>query len=100
MKTKSKIFTLAVLGTIAVSLTIFGSAYVSDDYVPSDILANIDDDSNNYDSTTNEPILEKDDFVFAFYSEIAKNNEKSNIFFSPFSISTAFSMAYEGELIN
>ena len=85
-----------MLGTIAVSLTIFGSAYVSDDYVPSDTLANIDDGSNNYDSTTNKPILKKDDFTFAFYSEIAKDNEKSNIFFSPLSISTAFSIAYEG----
>ncbi len=81
---------------IAISLAIFGSTYVSDDYVPSDTIANIDDNNNNDGSTTNEPILEKDDFTFAFYSEIAKNNEKSNIFFSPLSISTAFSMAYEG----
>ena len=40
--------------------------------------------------------LENKDFVFAFYSEIAEEDKKSNIFFSPLSISTAFSMAYEG----
>ena len=39
---------------------------------------------------------ENKDFAFAFYSEIAENDEKTNIFFSPLSISTAFSMAYEG----
>ncbi len=85
-----------MLGIVVVSLTIFGSAYVSDDSIPSDTLTNINDNNNNNDSTTNTPILEKDDFTFAFYSEIAKNNEKSNIFFSPLSISIAFSMAYEG----
>ncbi|MGH1521765.1 MAG: serpin family protein [Nitrosopumilus sp.] len=37
-----------------------------------------------------------DDFIFAFYSEISKQNEQANIFFSPLSISTAFSIAYEG----
>ena len=38
------------------------------------------------------------DFVFAFYSDVAKRNPDSNLFFSPFSISTAFSMAYEGAI--
>ena len=37
-----------------------------------------------------------DDFVFSLYQQIAKDNNDSNFFFSPFSISTAFSMAYEG----
>ena len=45
-------------------------------------------------SEINNP--EKKDFVFAFYSEVAEKDNQSNIFFSPFSISTAFSMAYEG----
>ncbi|MGH1521251.1 MAG: serpin family protein [Nitrosopumilus sp.] len=39
---------------------------------------------------------ENKDFAFAFYSEIAGKDKKSNIFFSPLSISTAFSIAYEG----
>ena len=47
-------------------------------------------------SSTNNESAEKKDFVFAFYSEVAKENNDLNLFFSPFSISTAFSMAYEG----
>jgi len=35
------------------------------------------------------------DFSFAFYDEIIKN-EESNVFYSPYSIFTALSMAYEG----
>lgn len=37
-----------------------------------------------------------DDFVFSLYRQVAKDDKTSNLFFSPFSISTAFSMAYEG----
>ena len=93
MKVKSKIFMLAVLGTVAIVFAILGDLYVSEN-VSSDILTNIDD--NNNDSATNESFSEQDDFVFAFYSKVAKINSGSNIFFSPLSISTAFSMAYEG----
>lgn len=35
-------------------------------------------------------------FAFGFYSQIAQDNEKDNIFFSPTSMSTAFAIAYEG----
>ena len=45
---------------------------------------------------TNDDSSDEKDFVFAFYSEIAKDSPESNLFLSPFSISTAFSMAYEG----
>ena len=44
----------------------------------------------------NDDSSDEKDFVFAFYSEIAKDSPESNLFLSPFSISTAFSMAYEG----
>ncbi len=37
-----------------------------------------------------------DDFVFTFYSQVAKQDGSYNVFFSPISISTAFSIAYEG----
>lgn len=83
---------LTTLGAVVVISAIFGGFYVSDN-VSSDNLTTVDD---NNDYSVNEPILEKDDFVFAFYSKIAKENEKSNIFFSPLSISTAFLIAYEG----
>ena len=44
----------------------------------------------------NDDSSDEKDFVFAFYSEIAKDSPESNLFLSPFGISTAFSMAYEG----
>ena len=65
-----------------------GILYIFEDDVSLDVLV------NNDDSTIGKS--EQKDFVFAFYSEITKKDEKSNIFFSPLSISTAFSMAYEG----
>jgi len=83
---KGKIIPLTVLGIVAVSVAL-GGLYMLSDVTP-EILA-------NYNPSKNEMVEDKD-FVFAFYSEIAKNNEKSNIFFSPLSISSAFSMAYEG----
>lgn len=43
----------------------------------------------------NTTINANNQFAIEFYKEIVKN-EKGNIFFSPYSISTAFSMAYEG----
>jgi serpin B len=39
------------------------------------------------------------DFSFEFYNEIIKD-EKSNVFYSPYSIFTALSMAYEGSKAN
>lgn len=44
---------------------------------------------------TNES-TKHDDFAFSFYHQIAEDDSTSNLFFSPFSISTAFSMVYEG----
>ena len=84
MKT-GKIIALSVLAIIAITSGI-GILYISENN-SADILVNNDDSAIDKS--------EQKDFVFAFYSEIAKD-EKSNIFFSPLSISTAFSMAYEG----
>ena len=81
-----KIIALSVLAVIAISSGV-GILYISED-VSSDVLVN--DDDSTIDKS------EQKDFVFAFYSEIAEKDEESNIFFSPLSISTAFSMAYEG----
>ncbi|MCH9658684.1 serpin family protein [archaeon] len=85
MKT-SKIITVSVLAAIAIALGV-GILYFED--ISSEVLVN-----NDYGSTINKS--EQKDFVFAFYSEVAKENKNLNLFFSPFSISTAFSMAYEG----
>lgn len=85
MNAKSKVITLTVLGIAAVSV-VFGGLYLFSDET-SQIPAK--DDSSKEESTGDK------DFVFAFYSEIAEK-DKSNVFFSPLGISTAFSMAYEG----
>ena len=85
----SKIITVSVLAAIAIASGV-GILYFED--TSSDVLVNNDGSKINKS--------EQKDFVFAFYSEVAKNNEKSNVFFSPLSISTAFSMAYEGAQAN
>ncbi|MDH5463473.1 MAG: serpin family protein [Nitrosopumilus sp.] len=82
----SKSIVVSVLVIISISSGI-GILYISEDDSV-DVLVN--NDGSRMDKS------EQKDFVFAFYSEIAENNEESNIFFSPLSISTAFSMAYEG----
>ena len=82
----SKIITVSILAAIAIVSSI-GILYFED--TSSDVLVN-----NDYGSTINKS--EQKDFVFAFYSEVAKENKNSNLFFSPLSILTAFSMAYEG----
>ena len=87
----SKIVALSAVAAVAIVSGIFAVQYVSED-VSSDTLGESDG------STINKS--EKKDFVFAFYSEVAEKNKHSNIFFSPFSISTAFSMAYEGAMGN
>ena len=74
------------MAIIFISLGV-GILFIGDDSV--DFLENNDD----------IPATEKSgqkDFAFEFYSQIAEKNEKSNIFFSPLSLSTAFSVAYEG----
>ena len=81
-----KTITLSSLAVIAIASGI-GILYISGDD-SADVLV------NNDDSMADES--GQKGFVFAFYSEIAEKDEKSNIFFSPLSISTAFSMAYEG----
>jgi len=44
---------------------------------------------------TTSVIYANNQFAFDFYSKVANGNEK-NVFFSPWSISTAFAIAYEG----
>lgn len=66
---------------------VFGTLYLEND-LPQDTLMN----ENPADT---EPV-NHDDFAFSLYHQITKDDDASNLFFSPFSISTAFSMAYEG----
>lgn len=85
MKARTKKLVLA-LGIIVVSI-VFGASY----FYSEDSSGIISVDTN----TANDEYDGEKDFVFAFYSDVAKVNPDSNLFFSPFSISTVFSMAYE-----
>ncbi len=84
MKTRTGIAWILVIVGISAGL---GASYFLSD--------TLDTPATNVNSASDGPAVKKD-FVFAFYSDVAKENPKSNLFFSPFSISTAFSMAYEG----
>jgi serpin B len=53
------------------------------------------DDANATADSVNSLVDSLNDFSLDFYQQI-KNDEQGNIFFSPYSIFTAFSMAYEG----
>ena len=53
------------------------------------------DDTNATADSVNSLVDSLNDFSFNFYQKI-KSDEDGNIFFSPYSIFTAFSMAYEG----
>ena len=83
----NKIVTLSMVAVVTIIITIFSVMYNSD------VVSH-----NTFEKISDSPInnSENRDFVFAFYSEIAEKDKKSNIFFSPLSISTAFSMSYEG----
>ncbi|MEX0863180.1 serpin family protein [Nitrosopumilus sp.] len=77
---------LIVIVGIALTGAVFGSLYLANNLPQSDLMNNPEDNGS----------VNPDDFVFSFYHQIAKDDNTSNIFFSPFSISTAFSMVYEG----
>lgn len=78
---------LILIGIVAMTGVVFGMLSL-DDELPQD-------KTMNKNPVYNEP-ANNDDFVFSLYRQIAKDNNASNFFFSPFSISTAFSMVYEG----
>ncbi|MCV0391960.1 MAG: serpin family protein [Nitrosopumilus sp.] len=78
---------LLIIGFVVLAGTVFGTLFLYNG-LPQDKTMN----GNSIDNAT----VNKDDFVFSLYHQIAKDNNTSNFFFSPFSISTAFSMVYEG----
>ena len=52
--------------------------------------------SEKQDSETKFTTGSQEDFIFTFYSKVVEQDTEANVFFSPLSISTAFSIAYEG----
>lgn len=87
---------------IIVSILIITAAFVTLILVnmpkknnPNEFTIPLADDSNSTAESISSLVDSINDFSFNFYKEI-QSNEKGNIFFSPYSIFVAFSMAYEG----
>ena len=82
---------------ILVAAAVFSIAYFlePESKVVSATQVPLADDTNATAESVNTLVDSLNDFSFDFYSQIVKS-EEGNIFFSPYSIFTAFSMAYEG----
>jgi len=83
------------VSTILVIAAVFSIYYFQDDEVKITTQVPLADDTNATAESVNTLVDSLNDFSFDFYSQIVKS-EEGNIFFSPYSIFTAFSMAYEG----
>ena len=59
-------------------------------------VASQDQQAVKVESKVSEITKNSNDFALAFYKRLSFQDRKSNLFFSPFSIWTAFSMLYEG----
>jgi serpin B len=95
VKTRYKILAFVILGITFVSAG-FGALYLSPGLHPDQRLPNAQD-LEPETSIVDIPKLvsANNQFALKFYSQTAKNNNE-NIFFSPWSIFTAFSLVYEG----
>jgi serpin B len=93
---KMTIFTVIIALIIIVSAIIYADYYLEDD---SKITTKTDvplaDDTNATAESVSLLVDSLNDFSFDFYKNISMS-EDGNIFFSPYSIFTALSMAYEG----
>ena len=83
------------VSTILVIAAVFSIFYFQDDGVDITTQVPLADDTNATAESVNTLVDSLNDFSFDFYNQIVKS-EEGNIFFSPYSIFTAFSMAYEG----
>lgn len=100
-----KILTIGFLVVVAIGVTLVFNNYASIDYgpprpsvaptpSPAPTLIAADDTGATKEGIA-EIINANNQFALEFYSNL-RQNEKGNIFFSPYSVSTALSMVYEG----
>ena len=54
------------------------------------------DDTGSTQQGVNEIVQANNQFAMELYEQLSQNNKDENIFFSPYSISTALAMTYEG----
>ncbi len=83
------------VSAILVIAAVFSIFYFQDDEVEITTQVSLADDTNATAESVNTLVDSLNGFSFDFYNQIVKS-EEGNIFFSPYSIFTAFSMAYEG----
>jgi len=93
---KMTFLSIAIAGLIVISGIFYAVYFLKED---SDVITEtqvpLADDTNATAESVNLLVDSLNDFSFVFYNKIA-SSEKGNIFFSPYSIFTALSMAYEG----
>ncbi|MEA1925225.1 MAG: serpin family protein [Candidatus Altiarchaeota archaeon] len=85
----NKILTSGIITLVAVALVIFISGCVKQPTTPTG------DDNAWTQEGINAVVNANNQFTFEIYSELNKN-ERGNIFLSPYSISSALAMTYEG----
>lgn len=100
MKNKKAISYLALLIVVPLlfSVLIIGTRYISKKVVApksSDEIMNKNTNTKTENTNTGLPVIDANNaFALDFYNKLKE--EKGNIFFSPYSISEAFSMVYDG----
>lgn len=86
----------AIIASCIIIATIFTVLYVQNiSPEPEEKQIKLADDTNATAESVNSLVAALNDFSFNFYDTL-KSSEDGNLFFSPYSIFTAFSMAYEG----
>ena len=93
---KMTFLSISIAGLIVISGIFYAVYFLKED---SDIITEtqvpLADDTNATAESVSNLVVSLNDFSFDFYKTIA-SSEEGNIFFSPYSIFTALSMAYEG----
>ena len=93
---KIAIFSIIVVCLIITSSIVYTFYFLKEDSnVDTSKLIPLADDTNATAESVSKLVSSLNDFSFDFYRKIA-NVEEGNIFFSPYSIFVALSMAYEG----
>jgi serpin B len=91
---KTNPITIIVICLIATS-TVFSAIYFQDSDIIVTTQIPLADDTNATAESINSLVDSLNDFSYTFYQQIGAS-EEGNIFFSPYSIFVALSMAYEG----
>lgn len=95
MKMKKLSLIVIIMICLTVVTGVFSVMYLKDSKSYSESSVRLADDTNYTVESLSSLVDALNDFSFNFYQKISKDNNE-NIFFSPYSIFVALSMAYEG----